>query len=59
LVDPLAEQVTNANFRTTFKGLAEALMAQDNRDIVVPVNPNIGTATSRVRDFNRMKPLEF
>ncbi|XP_049372511.1 uncharacterized protein LOC125837430 [Solanum verrucosum] len=35
------------------------MTTQTNREIVVPINPNAGTTTTRVRDFTRMNPPEF
>ncbi|WMV08635.1 hypothetical protein MTR67_002020 [Solanum verrucosum] len=54
LVDLLAEQVTNSEFRAIFQVLAQA-----NREVVAPVNPNVSMAASRGREFNRMNPPEF
>uniref|UniRef100_M1B9T0 Gag-pol polyprotein n=1 Tax=Solanum tuberosum TaxID=4113 RepID=M1B9T0_SOLTU len=39
-IDPLAEKVTNVEFRLAFQVLAWAVMAQSNREVVVPVNPS-------------------
>lgn len=41
LVDLLAEQVTNAEFRLAFQVLARAIMVQDNREVVVLMNLNV------------------
>ncbi|WMV38200.1 hypothetical protein MTR67_031585 [Solanum verrucosum] len=58
-VDPLVEQVTNAEFRAAFQVFAQAMTVQANTEVVVPVNPNMGTTASRVREFTRMNPPEF
>ncbi|WMV50003.1 hypothetical protein MTR67_043388 [Solanum verrucosum] len=55
-IDPLADNVTTVEFRSAFQVLAQAITAQNIRDVVVPVNSNMGTSVSRVRDFIRMNP---
>lgn len=35
------------------------MIDQENIEVVVPVNHNVGTTTSRSRYFTRMNPLEF
>ncbi|XP_049368383.1 uncharacterized protein LOC125833277 [Solanum verrucosum] len=59
LIDPLGENNTNTELRMDFQVLAQAMTAQANREMVVHVNPNVGTTTSRVRDLIRMNPREF
>ncbi|WMV19222.1 hypothetical protein MTR67_012607 [Solanum verrucosum] len=39
--DPLADQVTNAEFRASFQVFAQAMTNQSNKKVVVPVNPNV------------------
>ncbi|WMV33244.1 hypothetical protein MTR67_026629 [Solanum verrucosum] len=39
--------------------LAQALMVQDNREVVAPANPLRGMGSSRVREFFRKNPSEF
>uniref|UniRef100_M1DGP0 Gag-pol polyprotein n=1 Tax=Solanum tuberosum TaxID=4113 RepID=M1DGP0_SOLTU len=53
-VDPLAEQVTNTEFRASFQVLAQA-----KREVEVPMNPNMGMTASRVTYFTIMNPPEF
>ncbi|WMV37224.1 hypothetical protein MTR67_030609 [Solanum verrucosum] len=60
LVNLLAEQVTHAELRVAFQVLSQALKAQANRKALnALVNPNVGTTTSKIRDFTRMNPLKF
>ena len=35
------------------------MKTQVAKEIIATMNPSIGTATTRIRDFIRMKPSEF
>ncbi|XP_049347353.1 uncharacterized protein LOC125811846 [Solanum verrucosum] len=35
------------------------MTTQANREVVVPLNPYVGTTTTRIRDFTRMNPSKF
>ncbi|WMV46623.1 hypothetical protein MTR67_040008, partial [Solanum verrucosum] len=39
--------------------LAQGMMTQANMEVVVPMNPNMGTMATRVKNFTRMNPPEF
>ncbi|KAG5631571.1 hypothetical protein H5410_003288 [Solanum commersonii] len=58
-INPLTEQVTNAQFRAAFHVLAQAVTAKANWEVAILVNPNVGTTASKVRDFTRLNPLDF
>ncbi|WMV24741.1 hypothetical protein MTR67_018126 [Solanum verrucosum] len=51
--------MTNEEIRVAFITLAQALMAQANRDVGPRVNANESTTASRLRDFVRMNPPNF
>jgi len=58
-IDFLVENMTNEEFRSAFQVLAQAVMVKANRVVVAPMNSNMGTMASRVRDFTRMNRPEF
>lgn len=55
-LDPSTDKVNNADFRTSFQVLSHAMKDQANREVAVPLNPNVGSVATRVRDFTRMTP---
>ncbi|WMV41757.1 hypothetical protein MTR67_035142 [Solanum verrucosum] len=56
-IDP--PDMSNAEIRSIFLMLSQAMTTQVNREVVAPANPIKGVAASRVREFLRMNPLEF
>uniref|UniRef100_M1DR08 Gag-pol polyprotein n=1 Tax=Solanum tuberosum TaxID=4113 RepID=M1DR08_SOLTU len=58
-IGPLDGHVTHVEFWATFQVLAQAMIAQNNREVLAPINPNVNMITVRVQNFTRMNPLEF
>jgi len=58
-IDPIVENVTPAKLKSYLQLLAQAMMAQSNRDVGPHVNPIVNSTTLRVRGFVKFKPLEF
>ncbi|XP_049372489.1 uncharacterized protein LOC125837398 [Solanum verrucosum] len=59
LIDPMGENVTHVEFRSTMKLLAQALAMQANREVVALANPIREITASRMRELFRMNPQEF
>uniref|UniRef100_M1DUW9 Uncharacterized protein n=1 Tax=Solanum tuberosum TaxID=4113 RepID=M1DUW9_SOLTU len=57
-VDPLIEKVLMSNYEPLSKYFSR-YDGQANREAIALVNPNVGMAAIRVKDFTRMNPIEF
>uniref|UniRef100_M1DVZ6 Integrase core domain containing protein n=1 Tax=Solanum tuberosum TaxID=4113 RepID=M1DVZ6_SOLTU len=58
LVDLLAEQVTTVEFRSAFHVLAQAMTTQENREVIVPRNSNVGSKRSDTTPWDHPKGPE-
>ena len=45
--------------RDAFQVLAQDVMEQANREVVVPRKSNVNSVVTRVRDVTKMNPYEF
>ncbi|KAK4733997.1 hypothetical protein R3W88_008258 [Solanum pinnatisectum] len=60
LAPPLPDQeASNVEFQNAIQLLALSVTNQNNHQVLVSTNANVGLAAARVRDFVRMNPSEF
>lgn len=57
--DPLRENVTDLEFRSAMQLMDQVLTAQANREVIALMNLTESSTTLRVREFIKIKPLEF
>lgn len=57
--DPLGENVSDLEFRYAMQLMDQVLTAQANREVIALVNLTESSTTLRVREFIKIKPLEF
>ncbi|WMV58090.1 hypothetical protein MTR67_051475 [Solanum verrucosum] len=58
-ISPIGENVTNEEVRSAFLMLAQVMKTLVSQEVVAPVNPIIGRAILRMRDFGRMNHRVF
>lgn len=55
----MAEQGTNDDLQVLFHTWAQEMTTRTSREVAAPMNPNVGTTTTWMREFTRKNSSEF